>query len=223
MSSSVLSKIRETVLREKVVPIEFDFGYRVIFSTLQGNMPINDRIRGNILDVPVDLKLEYSIIPNTFGSYPVNTRLRGVIGDTPILGRMMYKIVYSTIAGNFPVNTGIELKTGDKRYHLKMPITMALGAARGGGLGGGAVRKKRVFAPKFIRGKMLIRDEVSTGGGGMLSEAGRPIVAGIRGVMEDVEIDLEFSFTYYCNTSSGRNPINNRIHGFLRAAGTNAE
>ncbi len=222
MGSDALQAIREAVHAQKVIPVELDMGYKVVFSTLQGNLPVNNRISGSILDIPVDLRLDYSIIPNTGGSLPVNSVLDGFIGDAHIQGRMMHKMVFSTIAGNIPVNTGIEFKNNGARYHLEMPISFALGAARGGGLksssGGGGIAKKKSLAPKYIAGKMIQPDDLPDDAGSSgSSEAGRPIPGGIRGVIEDIQIDFRFSFTYYCNTSSGRNPINNRLTGEIRA------
>jgi hypothetical protein len=219
MGADALQAIRDAVHAQKVIPVEMDMGYKVVFSTLQGNIPVNNRISGSILDIPVDIRLDYSIIPNTGGSLPVNTVFDGFIGDTHIQERMMHKIVFSTIAGNIPVNTGIEFKSNNgARYRLEMPISFASGSARGGSMassdGGG---KKKSLEPKYIAGKMIQPDDLpDDGGGGIASEAGRPLPGRIYGVIEDIEIDFRFSFTYYCNTSSGRNPINNRLTGEIR-------
>jgi len=218
MGREALSAIRDAVRLQKAIPIDLKVEYGVVYSTLQGNMPVNDRIHGSILDIPVNIRLEYTIMPNTYGSFPVNFRFLGTIGDMHIHGKMPYTMVYSTIAGNYPINTGIDIQMNGALYHLEMPRTMLLGRARGSGTGSGGGKAKRVFAPRFVRGKMLLVDEIGGGGTGAYYETCRPVPSGIRGMIEDIEVDLRFNHTYYLNTSSGRNPINNRLFGFLREA-----
>lgn len=219
MGGEVFRIIRDAVLKQGVIPVELNVEYRVVYSTLQGNMPVNDRIHGSILDIPVDLRLEYTTLPNTYGTYPVNRSFSGTIGDTPLEGRMAYTMIYSTIAGNFPVNTGIDLTANGIQYHLDMPVKYALGRGRGSGSGGGGGSKKKRYESVFIRGKMMSADELPGGGtdSGISFEVHRPISAGIEGIIEDVKVDLHFTYTYFINTSSGRNPINNYLCGTLKA------
>jgi hypothetical protein len=218
MGGEALRTIREAVLRQGEVPVELNVEYRVVYSTLQGNMPVNDRIHGSILGVPVDVRLETTTVPNTYGAFPVNRYFSGSIGDTPIEGRMAYTLRYSTIAGNFPVNTGIDLTVDGAQYHLDMPVKFALGRGRGSGSAGGGGSSKKKYSSVFVRGKMMSADEVPGGGeGGMSYEVHRPISAGIQGVIEGVQLDLRFSYTYFTNTSSGQNPINNYLSGVLKA------
>ena len=219
MGYESLARIREYVKRDGVVPVTLDLRYRAVFSTLQGNLPVNDRIWGMIVDVPLDLRLEYTVVPNIVCSFPVNHRLTGTIGDTPVQARMTWKLIFNTLAGNIPVNTGIEWHAGGKRYRLNIPYTFRPATARGGGEsgGGGGGGKKKVFEPKYVRGRMVEVDNSKGGGGNSISfENGRPIPCGLRGQIEDVAIDLRFMDVYYTNTSSGRNPINRRATGFLR-------
>ena len=216
MGSGALQHIYQEIRKQGQLYIDLKFGYMVIFSSLQGNLPINNTITGSILDLPVNLKLDYAIIPNTKGNYPVNNRIFGTIGDTEIEVGMSYKMVFSAIAGNIPVNTGLFWKWNGKEYSLYMPYTLLPAAARGAMAGaGGGPKKKRISDPKFKGGKMIEVDEMSGGDNGISQEAGRPVCTGVIGKIEDVKVDLNFSYTYYCNTSSGRNPINNRIKGFL--------
>ncbi|MEW6234632.1 MAG: hypothetical protein AB1656_04535 [Candidatus Omnitrophota bacterium] len=218
---SAIDLLRKRVKREGQVPISLDIDYAVIFSSLQGNLPINNQAKGTIGDIPVELQFEHSIVPNTMGSFPINTLLTGMIGDDPVRAKMTYKIVFSTIAGNIPVNTGISWKHEGKEYFLTMPYTLVPAAARGGGAGSGGStgrKAKRVFTPKFSRGKMIQVDEVISGSGGPSQEAGRPICKGIFGMIDDIEVNLQFDYTYYINTSSGRNPINIRAKGYLAPA-----
>ncbi|MGC9327244.1 MAG: hypothetical protein ACP5I1_06400 [Candidatus Hinthialibacter sp.] len=222
MGGEALSIIREAVLNQGIIPVELQMEYRVVYSTLQGNMPVNDKIHGSILDFPVELRLEYTTMPNNYGSFPVNHRFMGMIGDTPVKGRMDYQMIYSTIAGNFPVNTGLEILFEGNRYHLDMPIQYALGRTRGAGsgMGGGSggPKAKRISDPKYKGGKMVEADEMAGGDDGISFEVHRPICAGIQGAIADIIVDLHFSYTYYTNTSSGRNPINNLLSGCLRSA-----
>ncbi|MBN2329646.1 MAG: hypothetical protein JXR73_21070 [Candidatus Omnitrophica bacterium] len=221
MGGAALSTIREAVLNQGIIPVELHVEYRVVYSTLQGNMPVNDKIHGSILGFPVNLRLEYTTMPNTYGSFPVNNRFMGMIGDTPVQGKMGYQMIYSTIAGNFPVNTGLDILCDGVKYHLDMPTQYALGRARGGGSGmggGGGGKVKKVVAPKFKAGKMIEVDETAGGDSGISFEVHRPICAGIQGVIADIMVDLHFSYTYYTNTSSGRNPVNNFLSGCLRSA-----
>jgi len=218
MGGESLQIIREAVLTNGVIPVELNVEYRVVYSTLQGNMPVNNRVHGSILDIPVDLRLEYTTLPNTYGTYPVNRYFSGTVGDTPLEGRMAYKMIYSTIAGNFPINTGIDLSVDGVQYHLDMPIQSALGRGRGSGTGGGGGSKKKKFESAFVRGKMMSGDEIPDGGdGGMSFEVHRPISAGIEGILGDVKVELRFTYAYFINTSSGRNPINNYLSGVLKA------
>lgn len=220
MGYEALARIRNYVKRDRVVPVTLEMRYRAVYSTLQGNLPVNDRIRGMIVDVPVDLRLEYTVVPNVVCCFPVNHYLTGTIGDTPVQARMLWKLMFNTLAGNIPVNTGIEWYVEGKRYQLQIPYTFKLGTARGGGglgAGGGGTRKK-FAAPKYVRGRMVESENKGGGGDSIGFELGRPIAAGLRGLIQDVEINLRFSYNYYTNTSSGRNPINVRAVGFLRDA-----
>lgn len=218
MVGEALRTIQEAVLRQGEIPVELNVESRVVYSTLQGNMPVNDRIHGSILGVPVDLRLEITTVPNTYGAFPVNRYFSGSIGDAPVEGRMSYTLRYSTIAGNFPINTGIDMTFDGIKYHLDMPIKFALGRGRGSGSSGGGGPRKRMVAPKFISGKLVTAEDSSSGDGGNAYEVHRPISAGIQGVIEGVQIDLQFSYTYFTNTSSGRNPVNNYLRGVLKAA-----
>ncbi len=220
MGSEALDYFREEVKKQGQVPVDLELKYTVVFSTLQGNLPINNQVQGSISGIPVDLELAYKIIPNTMGDFPVNTRLEGTIGDFFFEAEMPYKIVFSTIAGNIPVNSGIKWNSNGKVYHLEMSYSLVPAAARGGGGSESGGKKKRQLAPKFIRGKMVTPDELPQGEEKIPSEAGRPVCNGIYGQIEDIEIDINFHFTYYCNTSSGRNPVNVRAVGFLRHSST---
>lgn len=217
MGSQALETIRSQIKSQGEIPIHLDLGYKVIFSTLQGNLPVNNRVTGKILDFPVDLELGYTVIPNTGGSFPVNSEIHGTIGDAEIDARMSYKMVFSTVAGNIPVNNGVQWKVNGTTYGLDMPYTLVTGAAlTGAGIAKSkVVRAKRVFDAKFIRGKIIQVDVVNVGGH-IAQEAGRPICTGIMGMIEDIEVDARFSFTYFCNTSTGRSPVNTRLDGVLR-------
>jgi len=219
---NAIDSLRQRVKREGQVPISLEIDYAVIFSALQGNLPINTQAKGMIGDIPVNLQFEHSIVPNTIGSFPINTLLTGTIGDVPVRAKMGYKIVFSTIAGNIPINTGISWKNEDNEYFLKMPYTLVPAAARCGAIGPGSasgMKAKKVLRPKFVRGKMIQPDEIKvSGGGGPSQEAGRPICTGVFGAIDDIEVNLRFDYTYYINTSSGRNPINIRAKGYLTPA-----
>ncbi len=215
-----LAQIRDYVKRDRVVPVALEMRYRAVYSTLQGNLPVNDRIRGTIVDVPVDLRLEYTVVPNVVCCFPVNHYLNGTIGDTPVRARMLWQLIFNTLAGNIPVNTGIEWFVDGKRYQLHIPYTFRSATARGGGglSGGGGSTRKKYAPPKYIRGRMMESGGGGGAGGGISYEIGRPIAAGLRGQIADVAVDLRFTYSHYTNTSSGRNPINVRAAGFLRDA-----
>ncbi|RJP20330.1 MAG: hypothetical protein C4527_25225 [Candidatus Omnitrophota bacterium] len=226
MSVDALITLRDAVRMRGELPVDLELKYKVVFSTLQGNLPVNCGIVGTISGIPIDLEMGYTVIPNTMGSFPVNTGLSGTIGDVPFSARMPYKIVFSTIAGNIPINTGMQWESNGKTYFLRMPYSLVPGAARGGGPGSGGVnisgasgmKARKMVAAKFIRGKMMQPDEMPTSGAVIPSEAGRPICTGIHGCIDNVVVDIRFRFTYFCNTSSGRNPINIRAIGCVRAA-----
>ncbi len=216
MAQELLDRLHTEIQNQGRLPIELELEYTVIFSTLHGNLPINKAVKGILLDMPVDLELEYIIIPNTKGSFPVNTKIHGTIGEFPISADMTYKIVFSTIAGNIPVNTGIKWKANGKNDFLRMDYSLVPAMARGElatSSGGGG--KKRVSAPKFKGGKMVEENEMGNGAGGGASEAGRPVNSVLYGIVDHLEIHLKFNYTYYCNTSSGRNPINIGAKGFI--------
>lgn len=214
MGENALQSIYETVIKQGSVPVDLNLSYKVIFSTLNGNLPINNRIYGKILEYPVDLKLDYMVIPNTITSYPVNTRLSGVIGDVPVEADLSYKIVFSTIAGNIPVVSEIVFQSDNKVYRLNVPYRLVTGSALPTIKGGSLKKKKRVIDPKY-KGGRLIEESGGASGPGIISEASRPIVSGIYGTIENIQFNLQLGFTYFCNTSSGRNPIPNRIVGDL--------
>lgn len=215
MSATAIEYIYKQVKEQGQIAIDLNLEYDIVFSTLYGNLPINNRVVGNILDIPVDLQLEYTLIPNTKGAYPVNTRLIGTIGDQEFHAQMPYKMVFSTIAGNIPINKGIKWSWAGEDYFLTMPYTLIPAAARGMmGIGGG-IKTKKFKAPQFKGGKMIQPEEIPDSGEPVMSEAGRPLCKGIYGVIKDIDIDIRFTYTYYCNTSSGRNPINTRAKGFL--------
>lgn len=221
MTGTVLETLRDEIGRRGEVPVDLRLSYTVVYSTLQGNLPVNRRAGGFILDYPVDLGFSHISVPNTMGAFPVNTRIFGTIGGEPVSARLRYKIVFSTLAGNIPVNTGAEIETPEGTSFLEMPITWAQATARGGGPGGGGgggIKSKSVI---FVKGVMVQPDEIkdSGAGGGPTHEAGRPIPAGLKGRLMDISINLKFSHSYYINTSSGRNPVNTRATGWLRAAG----
>ncbi len=216
MGGEALRVIRDTVHSQGAVPVRLRVEYRVLFSTLQGNMPVNDRIHGEILDIPIDLRLEHTVVPNIYGTYPVDYRFHGSIGDVPVSGKMGYTLVYSTIAGNFPVNTDITMNMNGKEYRLDMPRKFALGRARGSGSGGSGGGGKRRLSMRYSKG-VLVVDDGTGGGEGSTFEVHRPISAGIEGIIDDVHIQLHFSNTYYTNTNGGRSPINHLLTGFLQA------
>ncbi len=216
-----LVSLRDEIRKQGEIPVDLELKYKVVFSTLSGNLPVNNAIVGTILDFPVQLELKYTVIPNTSGHFPVNTLLHGTIGEEYFEAKMPYKIVFSTIAGNIPINTGIAWQAVNQQYFLHMPYSLVPGAARGDGensaaSGTSGMKAKKAVAPKFARGKMIQPDELPIGDSKIPSEAGRPICTGIYGHIGDIEVDIGFRFTYFCNTSSGRNPINVRALGFLR-------
>lgn len=216
MSSMTLQAIRAHVKEHGEIPIELDLGYTVVYSTLQGNFPINNRVTGSILNFPVNLRLDSMVISNTSGSLPVNTRLSGMIGDTQIRARLKHRMAFSTIAGNIPINTALVIPAENAEYRLRMETTYVTGSAIGAAKGDGGGKKGKVTR-KFIGGQ-LREVEGTGGGGGIPQEAGRPLISAIHGRIEDVVIDLRMQYTYYCDTSSGRSPINVRAIGFLRDA-----
>ena len=136
-----LDSLKDTVRAKGSVPVSLELQYSIIFSSLMGNIPINTKLIGEIEGIPVDLRLSHSIIPNCGGAFPVNTRLKGTIGDEIIQASMPYKIVFSSIAGNIPVNTGVEWENGGEKYGLNMSYGMVPAFARGGG-GAAALQSK---------------------------------------------------------------------------------
>ncbi len=220
MGGHALETIRSQVKSQGEIPVQLELSYKVIFSTLQGNLPVNNRVRGHILDFPVNLELSYTIIPNTGGSFPVNSRIQGTIGDSEIKARMPYKMVFSTIAGNIPVNSAIQWKSNGTTHQLRMPHTLVSGGTLTGGgpaISTSGMKATKVVEVKFKGGKMIEKEPGSTADEKIPSEAGRPICTGIIGAIGDIELDLRFSFTYFCNTSTGRSPINTRLKGVLRS------
>jgi hypothetical protein len=215
--SDVFQSIRAQVKEHGEIPVELDMGYTVLFSTLSGNLPINDKITGQILNFPLNLTLRYNQIPNTMGYFPVNTRAFGTLGDAEIEAELKYRMYFSTIAGNIPVVNQVIWNWNGQMYRLKVPTTFVTAAALGGGRG--EVKSKKVHGggdAKYVKGVLKQPDEIKDTGTGILQEAGRPIPQGITGTVGDIEIDLKFQFTYYINTSSGRSPINIRAVGVLR-------
>lgn len=212
MSANSLTDLRELVQTQGEVPVDLKMEYTTVFNTLSGNYPVNSRIVGEIEGVPVDLILRHRSVPNITGHFPVNTRAEGTIGGTPVEATLKHRVIFSTLAGNIPVNTEAIVSQNGNTYRLNLPTTRQVGATRG--KRGGAKNPFAALQTKFVAGQ-----QVAVGGGGeggIAGEAGIPISAGLQGVLGDVEIDIAFSTTYFCNTSSGRSPVPNRAVGVLR-------
>jgi hypothetical protein len=219
MGETALDVIRTQIGEHGEVPVQLKLGYKVLFSSLNGSLPINDTISGELCGFPVKIRLGHISIPNTAGSYPVNTTLSGTIGDTPVKARLNYKIVFSTIAGNIPVNTGVEWTLGGEKIQLRTPFAMIPAFARGAGKSsGGGVATGLKLEIKYKKG---VATEVMSSGdeGGPPQEAGRPVCSKLLGHIGDLEVDCQFGHTYYINTGSGRNPINISLCGVIRKAG----
>ena len=215
MSTSIWEKIREEVKKTGSLPLELDLTYTVIFSSLMGNVPVNSGVKGTIAEIPLHFAFRHILIPNTKGSFPVNTMMEGAIGDERFSARMPYTVVFSAIAGNIPVNTGIDWNYNGNVYHLNMPLTWVTAFARG--MEKVTVKKmKKIVAPKFIRGRMMEVDDSAPPPEPPSQEAGRPIPAGLFGCIGDIEVNCKFRYSYYINTSSGRNPINTKAIGALQ-------
>jgi len=217
--SNVYNTLLEAVKSSPKIDLNFDLSYKVVFSALHGNFPVNSAIQGSILDFPVDLRLEYHIYTNTKGNFPVNSCLRGTIGGEAFFAKMNYKAMYNTIIGNMPVNTGITVKWNDARQFLRMPTRWAIAPARGSGMGGGGKKKFGMHTIRKVRGGQIIEvDNVGDGDGGPSQNSGRPLPAGLHGRIGDLLLDIDFSYTYFTNTITGRNPINNKATGTIRLA-----
>lgn len=212
MSIENFGALRELILKREEIPVDLRMEYTTVFNTLSGNYPINNRIRGEIEGVPIILILRYRSVPNISGHFPVNTRVEGTIGDTPILATMKHQVVFSTLSGNIPVNTEAIVTHEGQKYTLDLPISRQIGANRG--KKGGPKNKYAAVQMKFVAGQQV--EVGGSGGSGIAGEAGIPFPAGLKGVLGDIEIDLTFRQTYFCNTSSGRTPVPNRAIGFLR-------
>lgn len=212
MGGSALEFIQKQVEQNGSVPIDLELGYKVLYSTLAGNLPINHAVSGEICGLPVNLELNHRTIPNTQGNFPVNTGFSGTIGDTPVKADMPYKIVFSLSAGNIPVNTAVEWKTPEGKSLLNMSYTMVPAFARGGNAPGGGEKVHKGARVIFTKGVLKLV-EGGGGGGGTSCEAGRPVCNTLKGRIGNLEIDCRFVFSYFVNTGSGRNPINTRLVG----------
>ena len=216
MGGSALEIIQKQVEENGFVPVDLELGYKVLYSTLQGNLPINHAVKGEICGLPVHLQLHHRTIPNTQGSYPVNTGFTGTIGDTPVKADMPYKIVFSLSAGNIPVNTGVEWKTPEGKVILKMPFSMIPAFARGGSAPGGGGGKKHGRA-RVVYAKGVMKVVEGSGGDSHIAcEAGRPVCSALKGQFGNLEINCHFVYTYFVNAGSGRNPVNTRLVGEIR-------
>ena len=220
MGVNAFDRLREAVKAHGTVPVDLELKYSVIFNTLQNNLPVNSAVVGNILDIPVDLELRSAMIPNTIGHFPVNTWLFGTIGDYPFAARMNYRMIFNTITGHIPVNTGMEWSSGGKQYSLSLPYYFLSATARGSGMrGGGGGKTKKFLKPIYLRGKMILPDQIKTEGARIPTETGRPICSGLAGIVEDIQVQIRFRHAYYTDVSSGRNPINIRALGTLKYVG----
>lgn len=215
MPGESLHRLISYIQEHGELAVDLSMEHTVVYSSLQGNYPINHRIRGQILGMPVEIRLYSQIVPNTMGSYPVNSRAEGRIGDDPFVARLDHRMVFSSIAGNIPVNTRAVLPNGFGQ--LNIPIGYMVGATRGRRGGGGAKKMSRKVKIIHKAGQMIVL-EGEGGGGGSLGEANIPMSSGLQGRLGDIEIDLRFQATYFCNSSSGRTPINRRAVGVLRRA-----
>lgn len=217
--SEVYNKLLNHVQNNQTVDVDLDLQYKVVFSALHGNYPVNSGIVGTILDIPVDLRLEYHIVTNTKGNFPVNSSLKGTIGDELITARLDYRPVYNTITGNMPVNTGISINWNGAKHYLRMPTRWAIAPARGSGMGGGVKKKFGMHTVQKVKAGYVVEvDANEDAGGGPSQNSGRPIPAGLNGNIGDLQFDIEFSYTYFTNTITGRNPVNNKAIGTIRYA-----
>jgi hypothetical protein len=216
MAETALDVIRQHVEEQGEVPVELSLGYRVLNSPINGNLPINDSVTGEICGMPVKLSLKYTLVPGPDASYPVNTELQGTIGETPVKARLPYTIVFGSIAGNIPVNTGVEWRMNGEKVSLKTPFSLISAFARGGGMGGGSGGTQTGLKMEVVYKQGVPVEVEAGGGGGPVSESGRPIPQKLHGRIGDLDVDCRFGFTYYINASSGRNPVNNRLYGVIR-------
>ncbi|MDX9754411.1 MAG: hypothetical protein RBU29_10645 [bacterium] len=215
MGESALAVIQKQVEEQGKLPVDLNIGYQVLFSSMTGSLPINHRVTGELAGLPVDLQLGYTMIKDPSGGFPVNTSLRGRIGDTVVQAKLNYQVVFSSIAGNIPVNTGVEWEMDGEKICLTMPTAYVSAFARAGGMqSAGGAKTGLKMEVKYKQGVMV--EVEGGGGGGAPSEAGRPIPQGVQGCIGDLLVDCRFSYTYFINCSSGRNPINTRLKGVIR-------
>jgi len=209
---SALDTIRNYVKENKELPINLEMGYTVIFNTLTGNLPVNNRIQGKILDFPVDIHLKNLQI---FKS-PVNSEAIGTIGDDPIKAKLYYQVHFSTLMGNIPVNNFITLESNGKKYTLHLPSARAVGTGRTGEKSKGKSKKVHGGGAVKFKGGQMVESSGGAEGGGSGQEGIMPVPKGLSGIIEDIEIDIRFHQSYYISTSSGRTPINVKATGYLR-------
>ncbi|MBD3265371.1 hypothetical protein GF373_01770 [bacterium] len=216
MGESALQVIQQQVEQQGEIPVDLKLDYKVLPSSLSGNLPINNKISGELAGMPVDIEMGYTLIYGPHGSYPVNNSLSGTIGDSLVEANLPYKIVFASIAGNIPVNTGVEWTCEGRRESLETSYALVPAFARSGGGGSGGSKGGGLkLEIKYVRG---VPTEVETmgGGSGPPCEAGRPLIQSLLGRVNGLEVDCRFQYTYYINASSGRNPVNTRLVGVIR-------
>ncbi len=213
--SDSLSQLRQIVQDKGRVDVKLDVGYTVLYSTLQGNYPYNNGLKGEVEGIPIKLRFTAKTVANTFGTFPVSDKLEGNIGDCKIEGRFTNQIVFSSIVGNIPVNDAVVIKNGDKKYKLRFKISRAPGVIRNAS-GGGGGSKVNPVGTVFRRGKLVDASEVSGGGGETMYEASIPIIAELKGTIEDMELNFRFTPVYFTDTTTRRTPINRHAQGYLK-------
>ncbi len=212
--TNIYDRLLDYVKQNQTIGVDLKFSYKVVFNALHGNFPVNSGISGSLLNIPVDLRFSYHIVTNTKGNFPVNSWLKGYIGDEFINARMNYTTLYNTIAGNMPINTGITFEVNGENHTLRMPTRWAIAPARGSGMGGGKKKGYRIVQ-KVLKGQIQEIEETGEGDGGPSQNTGRPLPAGIYGTIGELKFDIDFSYTYFTNTITGRNPVNNHARGLI--------
>lgn len=217
--SEVYNTLLNHVKTNQSIHVNLDMQYKVVYSALHGNYPVNSAITGSILDFPIDLRMEYHILTNTKGNFPVNSSIKGTIGNEIIAALMDYRPMFNTIAGNMPVNTGISINWNGTKHYLRMPTRWAIAPARGSGMGG--TGKKKVgglHTVQKVKAGYVVEVDANEDDGGPSQNTGRPLPAGLKGTIGELLFDINFSYTYFTNTITGRNPVNNKAVGTIRYA-----